>query len=94
MVLLAIVAAIMVVKLGLYMVMIVVLVQALLSWINPYSPLAPLLSALARPFLRVFQRRIPPVASVDLSPLFVIIACQLLLMVPVAYAENWLLRAP
>jgi YggT family protein len=94
MVLLAIVAAIMVVKLGLYMVMIVVLVQALLSWINPYSPLAPLLSALARPFLRVFQRRIPPVANVDLSPLFVIIACQLLLMVPVAYAENWLLRAP
>jgi YggT family protein len=92
--LLAAVAGIMLIKLGLYMVMIVVLVQALLSWINPYSPLAPLLAALARPFLRVFQRRIPPIANVDLSPLFVIIACQLLLMVPVAYAETWLLRMP
>lgn len=91
---LALVASVMLVKLGLYMVMIVVLVQALLSWINPYSPLAPLLAALARPFLRVFQRRIPPIANVDLSPLFVIVACQLLLMVPVAHLETWLLRTP
>jgi YggT family protein len=92
MALLALLAVIMVVKISLYMVMIVVLVQAVLSWVNPYSPLAPLLSALSRPFLRVFQRRIPPVANVDLSPLFVIVACQLLLMLPVTYAEAWLLR--
>lgn len=91
---LALVALVMIVKLGLYMVMIVVILQALLSWVNPYSPLAPLLNALARPFLRVFQRRIPPVGNVDLSPLFVIVLCQLLLMVPVAYLETWLLRAP
>jgi YggT family protein len=91
---LALLAAIMVVKLGLYMVMIVVILQALLSWVNPYSPLTPLLNALARPFLRVFQQRIPPVGNVDLSPLFVIVACQLLLMLPVAYLEAWLLRTP
>ena len=36
---LALLAVIMLVKLGLYMVMIVVIVQALLSLINPYSPL-------------------------------------------------------
>jgi YggT family protein len=89
---LALMALVMIVKLGLYMVMIVVILQALLSWVNPYSPLAPLLNALARPFLRVFQRRIPPVGNVDLSPLFVIIVCQLLLMLPVAYLEGWLLR--
>lgn len=91
---LALVAALMVVKLALYTVMIVVILQALMSWVNPYSPLAPLLNALARPFLRVFQKRIPPVGNVDLSPLFVIVVCQLLLMVPVAYFESWLLRAP
>jgi YggT family protein len=90
--LLALVAAVMVVKLSLYMVMIVVIIQALLTWVNPYSPLTPLLNALARPFLRVFQQRIPPVGNVDLSPLFVVVACQLLLMVPVAYVESWLLR--
>ena len=91
---LAALAALMLVKLALYLVMIVVFMQALLSWINPYSPLAPLLNALARPFLRVFQRWIPPIGNVDLSPLFVIVACQLLLMLPVVYLENWLLRAP
>jgi YggT family protein len=66
-------------------------VQAILSWVNPYSPISPLLNGLARPLLRPFQRRIPPVANVDLSPLFVIIVCQLLLMLPIAYAEGALL---
>ena len=91
---LAALAVLMLVKLALYLVMIVVFVQALLSWINPYSPLSPLLGALARPFLRVFQRWVPPIGNVDLSPLLVIVACQLLLMLPVAYFENWLLRMP
>lgn len=90
--LLALMAAVMVLKLALYMVMIVVIIQALLSWINPYSPLTPLMNALARPFLRVFQQRIPPIGNVDLSPMFVVITCQLLLMLPVAYFESWLLR--
>jgi YggT family protein len=85
-------AAVMVLKLALYIVMVVVLVQALMSWINPYSPLAPLLGSMSRPFLRVFQKRIPPIGNVDLSPLFVVIVCQLLLMLPVAYLEAATLR--
>ena len=85
---LVLLAAVMVVRLLLYIVIVVVIVQAVLSWINPYSPIAPLLNALTRPLLRPFQRRIPPLANVDLSPLFVIIVCQLLLILPVAYAEG------
>jgi YggT family protein len=85
-------AAVMLVRLGLYIVIVVLIAQAVLSWVNPYSPIAPLLNALSRPFLRPFQRLIPPVANVDLSPLFVIIACQLLLMLPVAYLEGALTR--
>ena len=73
-------AVLMVVRLLLYMIIVIVIVQAVLSWVNPYSPLSPLLNTLVRPFLRPFQRRIPPVANVDLSPLFVIIVCQLLLI--------------
>jgi len=88
----ALLAAVMLLKLALYIVMVVVLVQALMSWINPYSPLAPLLGSMSRPFLRVFQKRIPPIGNVDLSPLFVIIVCQLLLMLPVAYLETATLR--
>jgi YggT family protein len=78
----------MIIRLLLYIVIVSVIVQAVLSWVNPYSPIAPLLNALTRPLLRPFQRRIPPLANVDLSPLFVIIACQLLLMLPVAYLES------
>jgi YggT family protein len=86
------IAAVMLLRLGLYIVIVVLIAQAVLSWVNPYSPIAPLLNALSRPFLRPFQRLIPPVANVDLSPLFVIIACQLLLMLPVAYLEGALTR--
>ncbi len=89
---LALVSVVMLIKLGLYIVMVAVIVQAVLSWGNSYSPLAPLLNSMTRPFLRPFQKRIPPIGNVDLSPLFVIIGCQLLLMVPVAWLEMTLLR--
>lgn len=89
---LALLAAIGVVKMLIYIVLVATLLQALLSWINPGSPIAPLLDAMTRPFLRVFRRRIPPVGNVDLSPLFLLVACQLLLMLPVAWLESEALR--
>lgn len=70
-----------IVKMSLYVVLISVILQAVLSWINPHSPLAPLLDGLTQPFLNVFRGRIPPVANVDLSPLFVIVLVQVLLMI-------------
>lgn len=89
---LALLAVVMVMKLALYIVMVAVVIQAVLSWINPYSPIAPLLNSMTRPFLRAFQRRVPPIGNVDLSPLFVIVVCQLLLMLPVAYLESAVTR--
>ena len=85
-------AAILLARISLYVLIFVVIVQAVVSWVNPYSPIAPTLNALTRPFLRPFQRVIPTVANVDLSPLALIIVCQLLLMAPVAYFENMLAR--
>ena len=85
-------ALIMLVRVALYIVIVVLIIQAVLSWVNPYSPIAPVLNALSRPFLRPIQRLVPPVANVDLSPLIVIIACQLLLMLPVAYFAGVLTR--
>jgi YggT family protein len=75
------------VRLAIYVVMAALIVQAVLSWINPYSPLAPLLDAITRPLLRPFRRLIPPIANVDLSPLFALITCQLLLILPVTALE-------
>ena len=88
----ALLATVMIVKLGLYLVIAVVVFQAVLSWINPYTPLAPLLNNMTRPFLRIFQKLIPPIGNVDLSPLIVIIIGQLLLMLPIAYLEMTLSR--
>jgi YggT family protein len=47
----------------------------------------PLLKTLVRPFLRVFQKRFPPVGNVDLSPLFVVVTCWLCLM-GIAWLES------
>lgn len=69
------------IRMTLYIIMVMIIVQAILSWINPYSPLAPILDSFTRPILGIFQRRIPTIANVDLSPLFAIIVVQLLLMV-------------
>lgn len=77
--------AVMTLKLALYLVIAVVIIQAVISWINPYSPFAPLFNALARPLSRPFQKLIPPIGNVDLSPLIVVIVCQLALMLPVAW---------
>lgn len=63
--------------------LVVVIAQAVLSWINPYNPLQPLLDAITRPFLRPIRRFVPPVANVDLSPVVLILAI-FLLMVPFA----------
>lgn len=83
----ALLALVMIVRLAFYILIAVVVCQVVVSWINPYTPIAPLLNSMTRPFLRPFQRLIPPIANVDLSPLVLIIICQLLLMLPVAYLE-------
>jgi YggT family protein len=88
---LALLALVKVVKLLVYIVMGAVLIQAILSWVAPQSPVMPLLSSMARPWTRVFQRFIPPVGNVDLSPLFVLVACQLILMVPLTILEGMVL---
>jgi len=65
----------------LHLVMILVIVAAVLSWVNPRAPLAPLVNALSRPFLAPLARRLPPVGGIDLSPLVVLLIVQVLLFV-------------
>jgi YggT family protein len=51
-----------------------------LSWVAPgtYSPGANLVNSLVAPVLRPFRRLIPPIAGLDLSALFALIAIQAL----------------
>ena len=71
-------------RFSLYLLIGVILIQAVMSWFNPYAPLAPLFNALTGPFLRPFRRLIPPIGNVDLSPLFALVTAQLLL-IPLEY---------
>jgi YggT family protein len=79
--LVALAAALAILRLCIYLAMGVVIVAALLSWINPYAPMAPFFNALAAPLLRPFQRLIPPIGGVDLSPIALLLVLQVLLMV-------------
>lgn len=78
---LALMALIEIIKMSLYIILVAVIMQAVLSWFNPHTPLAPMLDSFTRPFLGIFRRRIPPIGNVDLSPLFVLVTIQLLLFV-------------
>ncbi|SFZ74217.1 YggT family protein [Chitinimonas taiwanensis] len=79
-------------RLSLYLVFGAVLVQAILSWVNPYNPLAPILDALSRPFLKPIRRLLPPVGGFDLSPLVLLLLLQMLLMFVLAPIEQRLLH--
>jgi YggT family protein len=74
---LAVVAVISLVRTSLYILMGALIVQAVLSWVAPQSAIGPVVNALTRPFLRPIQRRVPLVGNVDLSPLLLLVALQL-----------------
>jgi|SRR6476620_8714556 YggT family protein len=88
----ALLAIVRLLRLGLYILMVALIVQAVLSWVNPYSSVAAVANVLTRPFLRPVQRVVPQIANVDLSPLVLIIICQLILMLPIAYLEVLFMR--
>ena len=78
-------------SLMLYLLIGLTVVGAVLSWINPYSALMPVVSQLTEPFLRPIRRIVPLIANVDLSPLVLIVILQLLLIVPIQATERALL---
>jgi YggT family protein len=59
-----------------------ILLYALLSLIAPsgYSPLQSVLASICEPILSPVRRLIPPIAGIDLSPLWVVIAIQAILL--------------
>jgi len=68
-------------RMAIYLVIAVVLMSAVLSWVSPHAPAAPVFHNLSAPFLRPFRRVIPPIANVDLSPLVLLLVLQIVLMV-------------
>jgi YggT family protein len=79
-------------RLTIYIFMGAIIVQAVLSWVNPHHPVAPFFQALTRPFLKPFQRAVPLIGGVDITPALVLIALQLVLMLPVTWLETESIR--
>ena len=48
-----------------------VIIQAVLSWVNPgrYSPASAVLDSLTAPLLRPLRRLVPPISGLDLTPM-------------------------
>lgn len=87
------VAVVALVKVAIWLLIIVVLVQAVLSWVAPDGPLAGVLNALTFPFLRPIRRLVPPIGgTLDLSPLIVIVVAQLVLMTLVPWLQSAAMR--
>lgn len=77
------------VKGALWLLVIVVIAQAVLSWVAPDGPLAGLLNAMTFPFLRPLRRVIPPIGgALDLTPLILLVILQLILILPVRWLEQ------
>jgi YggT family protein len=89
---LALVAVVELLRAALWLLIVVVFVQAILSWVAPDGPLAGLFNALTYRFLAPVRRVLPPLGgTLDLSPLIVIVLAQLALMLPVQWLESMVL---
>lgn len=61
----------------LYGFMVLLMVEAVFSWVNPHAPLAPFVRALNQPLLQPLRRVVPLIGNVDLSPLAALILLQI-----------------
>ena len=55
-----------------------ILLQVILSWVNPHTPIASALDSLTRPILAPIQRIIPMTNGIDFSPVVALILLQML----------------
>jgi len=82
--LLFVVATVDLVKLALYVFLFAIIIRAVLSWVNPYglrgNPAGAVLVSLTEPLLAPARRLIPTMSGIDLSPILVLVAIQLVIM--------------
>jgi len=75
-----------VISLTLSIYLIAIIAQVILSWIGPqgHNPIIGVLYSLTEPVMRPARRLLPPMSGMDLSPILVILALQLLKILLVA----------
>ena len=67
-------------RLAIYLLIGALILQAVLSWVNPYSPISRPINQITQVFLGPIRRVVPPIANIDLSPLVAILLAQVILI--------------
>ena len=57
------------------------ILEVILSWVNPHAPIAPTVRALTDPLLKPFRRILPSISGIDLSPILAFLALRILVFV-------------
>ena len=65
---------------SIYLLIGLLILQAVLSWVNPYSPISRPINQITQVFLGPIRRVVPPIANIDLSPLVAILLAQVILI--------------
>jgi YggT family protein len=65
---------------SIYLLIGLLILQAVLSWVNPYSPINRPINQITQVFLGPIRRVVPPIANIDLSPLIAILLAQVVLI--------------
>ena len=69
------------IKWVLYLIQLMIVIAAVLSWVNPFSPFLPVFDALTAPLLAPLRRLLPRMGRMDFSPLVALLAIQIALIV-------------
>ncbi|MBT4836527.1 MAG: YggT family protein [Methylococcales bacterium] len=69
-----------------------IFIQIIISWINPglYNPVVSILYSITEPIMAPARKLLPPISGMDLSPLLVLIALQILAMLIVPPLQSFL----
>jgi YggT family protein len=68
-----------------------ILIQVVLSWVNPHTPITAVLDTLTRPVLAPIQRFLPMASGIDFSPIVALIFLQMLNVSVIRTLESQLL---
>ncbi len=68
-----------------------ILLQVILSWVNPHSPISGVLNSLTKPILAPIQRLLPTAGGMDFSPVVALILIQMLNVSVIRTLEQQLL---
>lgn len=79
-VLLLVAAAFDLARYSVYILVFAVIVQAVLTWVSPHSPVLYLFDAMTRLFLQPIRRVVPLLGTIDLSPLVLLVLLQIVLI--------------